>query len=61
MAALTSVTLSNRAGTSATLTFNAASVDLNPTQIKQLYSLVRRMMVESAGSDQGPAATVVIS
>jgi hypothetical protein len=61
MATFTSVTLSNRMGTSATLTFNAASIDLNATQIKQLYLLVQRMMVESAagGGGAGPATVVI--
>lgn len=61
MAALTSIALSNRNGTGATLTFNATSIDLNPTQIKQLHTIVRRMLVESASTDQGTPAVVTIS
>jgi hypothetical protein len=62
MAAFTSVTLSNRTGTGATLTFNAASIDLNAAQIKQLHLLVQRMVVESAcGGISTPPATVTVT
>lgn len=56
MAALTSIAVSNRAPKSCTITFNAASIDLNSVQLRQLYSVILRLMTECSGemsSDTG--------
>lgn len=56
MAALTSIAVSNRLPKSCTITFNAASIDLNSLQLKQLAGVVNKLLVECSNemsSDTG--------
>jgi hypothetical protein len=46
MAALSSVAVTNRAPKGVTLTFNAASVDLNGTQVAQLVQVLTKLSIE---------------
>lgn len=59
MAALTSIAVTNRAPKGCTLTFNAAAIDLTGTQLKQLESIIKKLMVEcSADMPTDTSATV---
>lgn len=60
MAALTSIAVTNRAPKGVTITFNAASIDMNGLQLKQLAAVVNRCLVECSGemsSDTGATVT----
>lgn len=48
MAALTSIAVTNRAPKGATITFNAAAIDCTGYQLKQLQSVVNKLVAECA-------------
>ena len=59
MAALTSIAVTNRAPKGATITFNAAAIDVTGTQLKQLESIIRKLMTEcSSDMPTDTSATV---
>jgi hypothetical protein len=61
MAALTTIAVTNVAPGSATITFNAASIDVNAQQIAQLATVVNKLMVSSQlgkPSDTGAVVTI---
>lgn len=60
MAALTSIAVTNRLPKSCTITFNAASIDLNSLQLRELATVVNKLLVECScemSSDTGVVAT----
>lgn len=46
MAALTTCAVTLRTPKSCTITFNAAAIDVNGTQLKQLEAVIKKLMVE---------------
>lgn len=60
MAALTTVAVTNRSPKGATITFNAAAIDCNGTQLKQLEAVIKRLMAECSAdmpTDSSAAVT----
>jgi hypothetical protein len=60
VAALTTLAVTNRAPKGVTLTFNAASVDLNATQLAQVYLALSKLTVE-CGSTMPTDGSVAIT
>lgn len=50
MAALTTVAVTNRSPKGATITFNAAAIDMNGTQVAQLLAVLNKLAVECQAS-----------
>ena len=67
MAAFSTLAVSNRspAGTGginvATLTFNAAAIDVTAYQLKQLNAVIQKLMVESSPNEGVSASTAAIT
>lgn len=60
MAALTTVAVSARSPKSCTITFNAAAITCTGHQLKQLESVIKKLMVECSAdmpSDTGAVVT----
>lgn len=60
MAALTTVAVTARTPKSVTITFNAAAIDCNGTQLKQLEAIIKKLMVECSAdmpTDSSAAVT----
>lgn len=62
MATFTSAAVTNRTGNGCTITFNAAAIDVNAAQLKQLYALLGTLIAGgSAGNEGGNSgATITI-
>lgn len=59
MAALTTIAVTARTPKSATITFNAAAIDMNGTQIAQLASVLQKLATECQASMPTDTSAVV--
>lgn len=59
MAAFTSAAVSNKTTSGCTVTFNAAAVDLNAAQIRQLKQLFNQLAVECAHNEGGNSSATI--
>jgi len=59
MAALTSIAVSARTPMTATITFNAAAIDCTAYQLKQLQSVVNKLVNECSGDSPTTATATV--
>lgn len=60
MAAFTSAAVTARTTSSCTITFNAAAIDCNVTQIKQLAKLFDRLIADMAGPEGSVSAAITV-
>lgn len=59
MAALTSIAVTSRTPKSVTVTFNAAGLDLTGTTLKQLESVIRRLMTECSSDNPNDSSATI--
>lgn len=61
MAAFSTAVVSARTTSGCTITFNAASIDCTTAQLRQLQTMIQRLVVDTTGSASvGTPATITI-